>query len=159
MLLDHFWPLPLITQLTPIFLSMKSECNQNCQAEIGCSLEDGLVSTHTPSHTLLRKQAQFQAVNASQQSREIGKGSGGLWSVSRSSFMFDIVHKLFSLPVCGGGGVSVGWIGLSEAEVRKALLIIGRTKYSPTAWVCGHQEKEVPGGQEDESGCHHREKN
>lgn len=47
--------------------------------------------------------------------------------------MFDIVHKLFSLPVCGGGGVSVGWIGLSEAEVRPALLIIGWTKYSPTA--------------------------
>ena len=80
-----------------------------------------------------RKQTRFEAVYPSQQSREIGKGTGGLWSVSRSSFMFDIVHKLFSLPVCGGGGVSVGWIGLSEAEVRPDLLIIGRTKYSPMA--------------------------
>lgn len=55
--------------------------------------------------------------------------------------MFDIVHKLFSLPSCGGGGVSVGWIGLSEAEVRPALLIIGRTKYSPAGGPHGHQNK------------------
>lgn len=84
---------------------------------------------HIPTNC---KQLRFQAVCPSQQSGEIGKGAGGLRSVSRSSFMFDIVHKLFSLPVCGGGGVSVGWIGLSEAEVRPALLIISRTKYSPT---------------------------
>lgn len=55
--------------------------------------------------------------------------------------MFDIVHKLFSVPACGGGGVSIGWIGLSEAEVRPALLIIGWTKYSPTASLPGHQRK------------------
>lgn len=86
------------------------------------------------AHTLhTGKQTWLEAVEPSQQSGEIGKGAGGLPSVSRSSFMFDIVHKLFSLPVCGGGGVSVGWIGLSEAEVRPALLIIGWTKYSPSA--------------------------
>lgn len=61
--------------------------------------------------------------------------------------MFDIVHKLFSLPMCGGGGVSAGWIGLSEAEVRPALLIIGRTKYSPIGLTTRPLQKEVPGGQ------------
>lgn len=55
--------------------------------------------------------------------------------------MFDIVHKLFSLPVCGGGGVSVGWIGLSEAEVRPALLIISWTKYRAPAWERGQFQK------------------
>lgn len=55
--------------------------------------------------------------------------------------MFDIVHKLFSLPACVGGGVSVGWIGLSEAEVRPALLIIGQTKYSPTDCVSTKERK------------------
>lgn len=51
--------------------------------------------------------------------------------------MFDIAHKLFSRPVCGGGGVSVGWIGLSEAEVRPALLIISWTKYRVPVWKRG----------------------
>lgn len=67
--------------------------------------------------------------------------------------MFDIVHKLFSLPPpppCGSGGVSVGWIGLSGAEVRPALLIIGRTKYSPAAWLAWTPKGiKVPGGQEN----------
>lgn len=53
--------------------------------------------------------------------------------------MFDIVHKLFSRPLCGGGGVSVGWIGLSEAEVRPALLIISWTKYR--VWKRGRVKK------------------
>lgn len=85
----------------------------------------------TRTHT--HQQTWFEAGDSSQQSKEIGGGAGGLWSVSGSSFMFNIVHKLFSLPVCGGSGVSAGWIGLSEAEVRPALLIISRTKYSPMA--------------------------
>lgn len=67
--------------------------------------------------------------------------------------MFDIVHKLFSLPpppLCGSGGVSVGWIGLSGAEVRPALLIIGRTKYSPAAWLAWTPKGiKVPGGQKN----------
>lgn len=89
------------------------------------------LGVHTDSPT----KSHFQAVYPSQQPREIGKGAGGLWSVTRSSFMFDIVHKLFSLsPNLYVAAVGcLGWIGLSEAEVRPALLIIGRSKYSPTA--------------------------
>lgn len=60
--------------------------------------------------------------------------------------MFDIVHKLFSRPVCGGGRVSVGWIGLSEAEVRPALLIISWTKYRVPAWKRGQWEKKTDEG-------------
>lgn len=53
-------------------------------------------------------------------------------------------------PSCGSGGVSVGWIGLSEAEVRPALLIIGRTKYSPAAWLAWTPKGiKLPGGQEN----------
>lgn len=114
---------------------MKFESNQNCQTGIELGRMFG-VYTHT--RTPCCKQSQFEAVDPSQQSREIGKGAGGLWSVSSSSFMFDIVHKLFSPPMCGGDGVSVEWIGLSKEEVRPALLIIGRTKYSSTAWLKGH---------------------
>lgn len=66
--------------------------------------------------------------------------------------MFDIVHKLFSRPLCGGGGgVSVGWIGLSEAEVRPALLIISWTKYRVPAWKRGRLKKKKKNRQEDEA--------
>lgn len=65
--------------------------------------------------------------------------------------MFDIVHKLFSLPVCGVGGVSVGWIGLSEAEVRPALLIISWTKYRAPAWERGQLKKKKKREEEDET--------
>lgn len=46
-------------------------------------------------------------------------------------------------PLCGSGGVSVGWIGLSEAEVRPALLIIRRAKYSPTAMATTVKKRQV----------------
>lgn len=59
--------------------------------------------------------------------------------------------------MCVSGGVSVGWIGLSEAEVRPALLIIGRTKYSPTAWLRVQRRKKVPGGRENQSGSNRSE--
>lgn len=94
-----------------------------------------------PAPTTCLKQACFEAVPPAQPSTEIAKGAGGLGSVSRSSFMFDIVHKLFSLPMCGSGGVSVGWIGLSEAEVRPVLLIISWTKIRAPAWEQGRLKK------------------
>lgn len=82
-----------------IFLAMKFKSSRFPETPIRLSWEAPLAVTHAPTHKQMRLPAEYP----SQQSREIGMGATGLQSVSRSSFMFDIAHKLFTLPVCGGG--------------------------------------------------------
>lgn len=129
-LLDCFWLLLPIYSFLPIFLPMKFEHN-HVPGSNECSWKKPLVCTQPHTNTCCSRH--YTHLNNPERLERVLVGFGVLLGLLSCSILC-INYSASPYPLRGSGGVSAGWIGLSEAEVRPALLIIGRSKYSSTAW-------------------------